>query len=31
MLSSRPDVHAIKVLIVEVDYSSELRYKEKLP
>ena len=30
MLSSRPDAHAIKVLIVEVGYSSELRYKEKL-
>ena len=26
MLSSRPDVHAIKLLIVEVGYSSELRY-----
>ena len=30
MLSSRPDAHAIKVLIVEVGYSSEFRYKEKL-
>ena len=30
MLSSRPDAHAIKVLIVEVGYLSELRYKEKL-
>ena len=30
MLSSRPDAHAIKVLIVEVGYSSELRYKERL-
>ena len=30
MLSSRPDAHAIMVLIVEVGYSSELRYKEKL-
>ena len=30
MLSSRPVAHAIKVLIVEVGYSSELRYKEKL-
>ena len=30
MLSSRPDAHAIKVLIVKVSYSSELRYKERL-
>ena len=30
MLSSRPNAHAIKVPIVEVGYSSELRYKEKL-
>ena len=30
MLSLRPDAHAVKVLIVEVGYSSELRYKEKL-
>ena len=30
MLRSRPDAHAIKVLIVKVGYSSELRYKEKL-
>ena len=30
MLSSRPDAHAIKVLIVQVGYLSELRYKEKL-
>ena len=27
MLSSRPDVQAIKVLVVEVGYTSELRYK----
>ena len=30
LLSLRPDAHAIKVLIVEVGYSSELRYKKKL-
>ena len=30
VLSSRPDAHAIKVLMLEVGYSSELRYKEKL-
>ena len=30
MLSSRPDAHAIKVLIVEVGYLSKLRYKEKV-
>ena len=30
MLSSRPDAHAIKVLVVEVGYSSEVRYNEKL-
>ena len=29
-LSSHPDAHDIKVLIVEVSYSSELRYKEQL-
>ena len=29
MLSSRPDVQAIKVLIIEVGYASELRYKDK--
>ena len=29
-LSLRPDAHAVKVLIVEVGYSSELRYKEKI-
>ena len=30
MLSSRLDVHTIEVLIAEVGYSSELRYKERL-
>ena len=30
MLSSRPGVHAIKVLIAEVGYSSKLGYKEKM-
>ena len=30
MLSSRPDVQAIKVLIIEVGYASELRYEHKI-